>query len=78
MQTDDRKVFDALAALSSVSELASLRHNQLVGTMLCNYGRRCGTLRVAGKDVGVILMREGLAKPYAYRLPHPPVKPHWY
>ena len=33
------------------------------GTMGCNCGRRCGTLRVAGEDVGTILMREGLAKP---------------
>lgn len=47
------------------------------GTMLCNYGRRCGTLRVASEDVGAILIREGLAKPYPYRRPHPPPKPRW-
>lgn len=47
------------------------------GTMLCNYGRRCGTLRVAGEDVGAILMREGLAKLYPYRWPHPPPRPRW-
>ena len=47
------------------------------GTMLCNYGRRCGMLRVVGEDVGSILMREGLAKPYPYRWPHPPPKPKW-
>ena len=47
------------------------------GTMACNYARRCGTLRVGGEDVGTILMREGLAKPYPYRWPHPPPKPKW-
>ena len=36
------------------------------GSMACNYGRRCGTLRAAGEDVGAILMREGHAKPYPY------------
>lgn len=33
-------------------------------TPRCNYGRRCGTLRARGEDVGAILMREGLAKRY--------------
>ncbi len=37
-----------------------------VGTHLCNYGRRCATLTVAGRDVGAILIREGLAHPYPY------------
>ena len=48
------------------------------GTMFCNYDRRCRTLRVAGEDVGAILVREGLAKPYAYQWPHPLPKPKWY
>jgi endonuclease YncB( thermonuclease family) len=34
------------------------------GTDLCNYGRRCGILRAAGRDVGAILISEGLAVPY--------------
>jgi endonuclease YncB( thermonuclease family) len=34
------------------------------GTQRCNYGRRCGLLRANGEDVGQILMREGLARPY--------------
>jgi endonuclease YncB( thermonuclease family) len=33
------------------------------GTFACNYGRRCGTLRADGRDVGVILIAEGLAVP---------------
>src|SRR5262245_1193269 len=28
------------------------------GTPSCNYGRRCGTLKAAGKDVGAILIEE--------------------
>ncbi|MDN2568357.1 thermonuclease family protein [Aquibium sp. A9E412] len=35
------------------------------GTQACNYGRSCGILRVDGRDVGRILISEGLAVPYA-------------
>jgi endonuclease YncB( thermonuclease family) len=31
------------------------------GTPSCNYGRSCGTLKAAGRDVGEILIAEGLA-----------------
>jgi micrococcal nuclease len=31
------------------------------GTNACNFGRRCGTLTVGGRDVGSILIGEGLA-----------------
>lgn len=31
------------------------------GTDACNFGRRCGTLRVNGVDVGATLVSEGLA-----------------
>jgi endonuclease YncB( thermonuclease family) len=34
------------------------------GTDACNFGRRCGTLRVHGADVGATLIREGLAVPF--------------
>ena len=34
------------------------------GTSACNYGRRCGRLTVDGKDVGRILIAEGLAERY--------------
>jgi endonuclease YncB( thermonuclease family) len=34
------------------------------GTSRCNYGRLCGTLTVGGRDVGQILIAEGLAHPY--------------
>jgi endonuclease YncB( thermonuclease family) len=45
------------------------------GTNACNYGRRCGTLRSNGKDVGIILIAEGLAVPFkcgATRCPKTP------
>jgi endonuclease YncB( thermonuclease family) len=35
------------------------------GTSQCNYGRSCGTLRANGRDVGAILISEGLARPYS-------------
>ena len=34
------------------------------GTSACNYGRACGTLRIDGRDVGDILIAEGLAVPF--------------
>jgi endonuclease YncB( thermonuclease family) len=34
------------------------------GTPSCNYGRRCGTLKADGQDVGLILIRENLAVPF--------------
>jgi len=34
------------------------------GTKLCNYGRSCGVLLAGGRDVGQILISEGLAVPF--------------
>ena len=34
------------------------------GAMVCNYGRECGTLKADGRDVGAILIEEGLAVPF--------------
>jgi endonuclease YncB( thermonuclease family) len=34
------------------------------GTQSCNYGRRCGTLKANGRDVGLILISENLAVPF--------------
>lgn len=35
------------------------------GTNECNYGRSCAVLHADGRDVGSILIAEGLARPYA-------------
>ena len=45
------------------------------GTPACNYGRRCGTLKANGRDVGTILVAEELAVPFhceATRCPKTP------
>jgi endonuclease YncB( thermonuclease family) len=34
------------------------------GTQKCNYGRLCGSMSIGGRDVGSILISEGLAHPY--------------
>jgi endonuclease YncB( thermonuclease family) len=34
------------------------------GTRFCNWGRSCGTLKAGGKDIGEILIAEGLAVPF--------------
>lgn len=47
------------------------------GRRACNYGRKCGTLTVGGRDVGPILIGEGLARPYAYSWRHHPPPATW-
>jgi endonuclease YncB( thermonuclease family) len=45
------------------------------GTDACNYGRSCGILRANGRDVGQVLIAEGLAVPFvcgATRCPRTP------
>jgi endonuclease YncB( thermonuclease family) len=45
------------------------------GTSLCNRGRKCGTLKAKGRDVGDILIAEKLAVPFVcgeYRCPRTP------
>jgi hypothetical protein len=34
------------------------------GTPACNYGRHCGSVKAAGRDVGEVPIAEGLAKPF--------------
>jgi endonuclease YncB( thermonuclease family) len=46
------------------------------GTMRCNYGRSCGVLNVYGKDVGAMLIAEGLARAFVCgRTSCPPREP---
>jgi hypothetical protein len=45
------------------------------GTDACNFGRACGTLRAGGRDVGAILIDEGLAVPFACGLTSCPPTP---
>ena len=44
------------------------------GTRFCNYGRQCGILKRNGENVGDILIREQLARPFQcreFRCPRP-------
>jgi endonuclease YncB( thermonuclease family) len=45
------------------------------GTPQCNYGRDCGTLKSNGRDVGAILIEEGLAVPFVCGATHCPRTP---
>jgi endonuclease YncB( thermonuclease family) len=45
------------------------------GTDACNFGRRCGTLRINGVDVGATLIREGLAVPFVCGATSCPTRP---
>ena len=45
------------------------------GTFACNYGRDCGTLKSNGRDVGLILIEEGLAVPFVCGPTHCPKTP---
>ena len=45
------------------------------GTDACNFGRSCGILRADGRDVGQILISEGLAAPFRCGLTSCPPTP---
>ena len=45
------------------------------GTFACNYGRDCETLKSNGRDVGAILIAEGLAVPFVCGPTHCPKTP---
>jgi hypothetical protein len=47
------------------------------GTSSCNHGRLCATLTARGRDVGVILMGEGLAQTYICNAMSCPPRPSW-
>ena len=49
------------ASLVEVEKVACACLPGTQGTSECNYGRSCGVLRVDGRDVGPILVSEGLA-----------------
>jgi endonuclease YncB( thermonuclease family) len=45
------------------------------GTPACNHGRKCGTLKAAGRDVSAILIAEGLAVPFVCGTTNCPATP---
>jgi endonuclease YncB( thermonuclease family) len=47
------------------------------GTPRCNYGRLCGSLTVGGRDIGRILINEGLAHLYVCSAGRYPQKQSW-
>jgi len=47
------------------------------GTQRCNYGRLCGVLKAAGKDVGAVLISEGLAREYTCGRTRCPRRASW-
>jgi endonuclease YncB( thermonuclease family) len=47
------------------------------GTLRCNYGRSCGTLKVRGQDVGTMLIAEGLARAYVCGRTSCPPRESW-
>lgn len=48
------------------------------GTKACNHGRSCGILRANGRDVGQILISEGLAVPFVCGATSCPPTPRWW
>jgi endonuclease YncB( thermonuclease family) len=47
------------------------------GTPACNYGRLCATLWARGRDVGAILISEGLARSFVCGSRSCPAQPGW-
>lgn len=48
-----------------------------IGTKKCNYGRKCGVLKINGTDVGVTLIAEELAVPFVCSETRCPPMPKW-
>jgi endonuclease YncB( thermonuclease family) len=53
------------AGRSDLQQVACACAPATEGTNACNFGRRCGTLRINGVDAGETLISEGLAVPFA-------------
>jgi endonuclease YncB( thermonuclease family) len=47
------------------------------GTPRCNYGRACGRLLARGRDVGAVLITEGLARAYVCGATSCPPRSSW-
>jgi endonuclease YncB( thermonuclease family) len=47
------------------------------GTQACNHARACGVLTAGGKDVGVTLIAEGLARPFHCSRTRCPPRKRW-
>jgi endonuclease YncB( thermonuclease family) len=47
------------------------------GMLVCNHGRACGVLTVHGRDVGAILIEEGLARPFHCEATSCPPRESW-
>jgi endonuclease YncB( thermonuclease family) len=47
------------------------------GSPSCNYGRLCGVLKISNRDVGAILVSEGLARSYICSGTHCPRRKSW-
>jgi len=47
------------------------------GTQRCDYGRACGVLKARGRDVGAVLMSEGLARSYVCGRTSCPPRSSW-
>ena len=47
------------------------------GTRSCNYGRLCGVLKISNRNVGQILISEGLAHAYICGAEHCPPRQSW-
>lgn len=75
--TDRLKGIVAAAASLDLTKVACACRPGTEGTDKCNFGRSCGTLRADGRDVGDVLIAEGLAVPFTCgetscpRLPRP-------
>jgi endonuclease YncB( thermonuclease family) len=61
----------------SLERVACACRSGTEGTASCNYGRLCGVLKVSDRDVGSILISEGLARPYNCSGSHCPRRQSW-
>jgi hypothetical protein len=75
--TGERQSFDKKMAVVERYDAFGRRPGE-EGTSRCNYGRVCGVLTVGGREVGQILIAEGLAHPYVCSGTSCPKRQPWY
>jgi hypothetical protein len=72
-----QRLGELIAGGAALTRVACACQPGTEGTQACNYGRLCGQLTANGRDVGAILIKEGLAHPYVCGASGCPRRPGW-
>lgn len=72
-----RRLSELIVGGAALTRVACACRPSTEGTQSCNFGRLCGRLTANGRDVGDILIGEGLAHRYVCGVLGCPRRPGW-